>query len=269
MKGDAVSSVYYYDLSSDKCMFYKLDMNYKSVSDIPEILENVTISAKFEEPDGLSRSMMESFAKSIQWTYDGLSSITFPVIMDEHDYNPSVYYIFYGLLIILVFYSLYLIAINLLIVIAPYLHPAYIRIKPYFKDMRYFDMVDMINDELDNNICVTSGRMYITSEFFINLGRHEVSIMPLNQIVLAYNHGQLISFFGIHIKMDHTLHLRGFKNIRVLASQKKATHVTIVTDYIREHYPNIIWGHTKENIKAYKQILETDKAASSEDNKNE
>lgn len=269
MKGDEVSSVYYYDLSSDKCMFYKLDMNYKSVSDIPEILENVTISAKFEEPDGLSRSMMESFAKSIQWTYDGLASITFPVIMDEHDYNPSVYYIFYGLLIILVFYSLYLIAINLLIVIAPYLHPAYIRIKPYFKDMRYFDMVDMINDELDNNICVTSGRMYITSEFFINLGRHEVSIMPLNQIVLAYNHGQLISFFGIHIKMDHTLHLRGFKNIRVLASQKKATHVTIVTDYIREHYPNIIWGHTKENIKAYKQILETDKASSSEDNKNE
>ena len=135
--------------------------------------------------------------------------------------------------------------------------------------MRYFDMVDMINDELDNNICVTSGRMYITSEFFINLGRHEVSIMPLNQIVLAYNHGQLISFFGIHIKMNHTLHLRGFKNIRVLASQKKATHVTIVTDYIREHYPNIIWGHTKENIKAYKQILETDKASSSEDNKNE
>lgn len=114
-----------------KCMFYKLDMNYKSVSDIPEILENVTISAKFEEPDGLSRSMMESFAKSIQWTYDGLSSITFPVIMDEHDYNPSVYYIFYGLLIILVFYSLYLIAINLLIVIAPYLHPGYIRIKAH------------------------------------------------------------------------------------------------------------------------------------------
>ena len=63
--------------------------------------------------------------------------------------------------------------------------------------------------------------------------------------------------------------MRGFKNIRVLASQKKATHVTIVTDYIREHYPNIIWGHTKENIKAYKQILETDKASSSEDNKNE
>lgn len=260
MKGDKVTSVYYYDLSSDRCMFYKLDMHYNSVDEIPNTLENITISAKFTKPDGLSKNMMESFAQSIHWTYDGLSSITFPVIMDEREYNPSIYYIFYGLIIVIIFYSLYLVAINIIIFIAPYLHPAYLKIKPYFKELSYFSMVDMINENFEQNVLVTSGRMYITDQFFISLGRHEVSIMPLDQIILAYNHGQLISFFGIHIKMDHTLHLRGFKNIRILASRKKATHVTIITDYLRAHYPTIIWGHTKENIKAYKQVLATHKA---------
>ena len=203
---------------------------------------------------------MESFSKSINWTYDGLASVTFPVIMDEHEYNPNFYYIFYGFIIICIFYSLYLIAINLIIIIAPYLHPAYLKIKPYFKDISYFEMVDEINENFDQNVTVRAGQMYITDTYFMNLGRHEVSIMPLDQVVLAYEHGELISVFGIHIKINHTLYLRGFKNIRILASRQKSTHVTIITDYIREHYPTIIWGHTKENIKAYKQILATEKA---------
>lgn len=260
MKGDKVCSVYYYDLSSEKCMFYKLDMKYDSVDEIPETLNNITISAKFTEPNGLAKTMMESFSKSINWTYEGLVSVSFPVMMDEHEYNPNFYYIFYGFIIICIFYSLYLVAMNIIVFIAPYLHPAYIRVKPYFKDLSYFKMIDTINDEFDNHVIVRAGQMYITDTFFINLGRHEISIIPLEQIVLAYEHGELISILGIHLKINHTLHLRGFKNIKILASRKKSTHVTIITDYIREHYPNIIWGHTKENIQAYKQILATEKA---------
>lgn len=259
MRGDKVRSVYYYDLTGERCMFYKLDMQYDSVEDIPEQLEDITISAKLVEPDGLTKSMMESFAQSISWTYDGLSSITFPIVIDEKEYNPNLYYIFYAFLVIIIFYSLYLTAVNIILFLAPYMHPAYIRIKPYFKDMPYFKMVDYINDNFEHNIFVTAGRMYLTDEFFFNLGRHEVSIMPLDQIVLSYNHGQLFSMFGIHLRMSHTLYLFGFKKIKIVASQKKATHVAIITDYIRENYPGIIWGHTPENIKAYKQILETEK----------
>jgi len=260
MKGEKVVSVYYYDLSSERCMFYKLDMNYDSIKDIPKILNNVTISARLKELDGLTKTMMESFVQSIGWTYDALMSVTFPVIMDEQEYNPDFYYILYGFIIVCIFYSLYLTAANLILIIAPYLHPAYVKIKPYYKDIPYFQMIDLINDEFEENILVMSGPMYITESFFINLGRHEVSIMPLAQVALAYEHGELLSFFGIHLKINHTLHLRGFQNIRILASRQQSTNVTTIVDYIRENYPNIIWGHTKENIKAYKQILATEKA---------
>lgn len=260
MKGEKVVSVYYYDLSSERCMFYKLDMTYDSIEDIPKVLNNVTISARFKELDGLTKTMMESFVQSIGWTYDALLSIAFPVIMDEREYNPNLYYILYGFLIVCIFYNVYLAGINLILMIAPYLHPAYVKIKPYYKDIPYFQMIDFINDEFEENILVMSGPMYITESFFINLGRHEVSIMPLAQVALAYEHGELLSFFGIHLKINHTLYLRGFKNIRILASRQQSTNVTTITDYIRENYPNIIWGHTKENIKAYKQILATEKA---------
>lgn len=260
MKGEKVVSVYYYDLSSERCMFYKLDMTYDSVEAIPKVLNNVTISARFRELDGLTKTMMESFVQSIDWTYDALLSIAFPVIMDEHEYNPNLYYILYGFIIICIFYNVYLAGINLILVIAPYMHPAYFRIKPYYKDISYFEMIDCINEEFENSILVMAGSMYITESYFINLGRHEVSVMPLAQVALAYEHGELLSFFGIHLKINHTLHLRGFKNIRILASRQQSTNVTIITDYIRENYPNIIWGHTKENIKAYKQILATERA---------
>lgn len=261
MRGEKVVSVYYYDLSSERCMFYKLDMNYNSIEDIPKTLNDVTISARFKEPDGLARSMMESFAQSsIDWTYEGLMSITFPVIMDEREYDPNLYYILHSFITVSVFYGLYLTAVNIILMLAPYLHPAYLKIKPYYKNISYFKMIDLINDEFDKNILVMAGGMYITESYFINLGRHEVSIMPLDQIVLSYEHGKLFSFFGIHVKINHTLYFRGFKNISILASRQESTNVTIITDYIREKYPNIIWGHTKENMKAYKQILSTEKA---------
>ena len=260
IRGDEVVSVYYYDLSGEQCMFYKLDMNYKSTEEIPQTLKDVTISARLTEQDGLSRNMMESFAQSINWTYDGLSSITFPVIMDEHEYNLGWLYILYIMIILIIFYSLFLTAGNILVLIAPYLHPAYMKIRPYYKHMSYFDMIDMINQDFEEHILVTAGKMYLTDRFFINLGNREVCIMPLDQILLAYNHGQLFALFGIHLRMNHTLHLYGSRNIRIHASNKKATHVTIITDYLREHYPTIIWGHTKENLIAYKQLLHTEKA---------
>lgn len=260
MKGDKVTSVYYYDLSSERCMFYKLDMNYDSVSDIPKVITDVTISAKIVELDGITKNMMESFAQTIDWTYDGLESITFPVYIDEHEYNPTLYYILYALIVIAVFYNLYLLACSVILFITPFLHPAYMKLKTYFPDMSYFGMIDAINQNFDEHILVTAGQMYITDTFFINLGPQEVSIMPLNQIVMAYDQGELFSVMGIHIKMNHTLHFRGYRNVKISASHKKATHTTIIMDYLRDNYPSIIWGHTKENIKAYKQILATEKA---------
>ena len=50
-------------------------MTYDSVENIPKVLNNVTISARFKELDGLTKTMMESFVQSIDWTYDALLSI--------------------------------------------------------------------------------------------------------------------------------------------------------------------------------------------------
>ncbi len=260
MKGNKVKYVYFYELSGDKCMFYKLDMNYDSVADIPRVLTDVEISAKVMKTDGITKNMMESFAQSINWNLEGLESVCFPVYVNEHEYNPTIYYIFYIMLASIVFYSLYPLTSNLFIVIAPHTHPAYRRIRVYYPDMKYDELVDMINDNFQNNVLVTAGKMYVTDLFFINLGPREVSIIPLDQIVLAYDHGQLLKFLGIHIRMSHTLHFRGYKKVKILASGKKATHTTIITDYIRDKYPTIIWGHTKENILAYQQILATERA---------
>lgn len=259
MKGDKIVAAYYYDLNGERCMFYKLDCTYESMEDVPKVLRNQSISAKFVTPDGITQNMMESFATSINWTYEGLSSITFPVFLDEREYNVMIYYILYIFLIAVTFYSVYVIAGNIILFITPYLHPAYMRIKIYYPDMTYFEMIDYINENYRDNVLIKAGRMYLTDEFFINIGPKEVSILPLSQVVLGYEYGQLFALFGIHIKMNHTLHLRGFKNVRIHASNKKATHVTIVMDYLRENYPDIIWGHTPDNIKAYKQIIAAQK----------
>ncbi len=260
VKNEKISQAYYYDLYGGKCMFYKLDISVDSPTDIPQVLVDKILTVKVSETDGLYQNMLESFASGINWNASGLSNITFPVIMEESKNSTNIFYLIYAAIIIAIFYSAYIMAQNILVSICPYLHPAYLKLKPYYKDISYFEMIDNINDNFDNNVIIQAEEMYITDKYFINMGNHEVSIIPLDQIVFAYNHSQLHTFFGIHLHMHHTLHFRGYKNIRICASHKKAPDTTVITDYLRENYPGIIWGYTKENLKAYRQLLSTERA---------
>lgn len=239
-----VTASYYYEISDNRCVFYILSGDI--VKNTPNELEKVNVIVKLEEPDGLLENMITAFAVTIGWTPEGVSAAAGTVVMDQTAYHLERYVISFILLVAFVIYSMTLVTINIIYILAPAIHLSLLK----YYATRPFGIKRALRElekDFEKRQQISAGNMYITRRYFYNLGKKEVHIVPIENIIMCYDHGRLISIFGIHIKMLHTLYFVGKNGEKIVSSEKKATDVVEITDYLRETYPDIIWGHTKEN----------------------
>ena len=258
-----VTASYYYEISDNRCVFYILSGDI--VKNTPNELEKVNVIVRLNEPDGLLENMITAFAATIGWTPEGVSAAAGAVVMDQTSYHLERYVISFILLVAFVIYSMTLVTINIIYIIAPAIHLSllkYYATKPFGIKRALREL----EQDFENRQQISVGNMYITRRYFYNLGKKEVHIVPIENIIMCYDHGRLISIFGIHIKMTHTLYFVGKHGEKIVSSEKKATDVAAVTDYLKEAYPDIIWGHTKENkaeakarIREYKESEQHDR----------
>lgn len=242
-EGEVIAS-YYYEISDNRCVFYILSGSI--VENTPAELENVNIIAKLKESDGLLENMITAFAGTIGWTPEGVSGAAGTVVIDETAYHLERYVAGFVLLLAYVIYSMTLVTINIIYILVPAIHLSLLKyyatrpfgIKRAIREIKY---------DFEKRQCINAGNMYITKKYFYNLGKKEVHIVPVENIIMGYEHSRLISIFGIHIKMKHTLYFVGIHGEKIISSEKNTTDVMTVTDYLKENYPDIIWGHTKEN----------------------
>ncbi len=253
MEGKKVKASYYYDVINNRCTFYLLDSDLVENRDLE--LKKISINVKFTEPDGMFDSMLVSFAGSLGWTTQGLTNITVPVIMNQEEYNENMYIALYIAIMLVVAYSAALITVNLLFILFPMLHSSWLTTYSYSGHYGMSKAIREVLMELDELVILQAGDMYITEKYFINLGKNEVSIMPLSKIVFAYEHSKLRSIFGIHLKVTHSLNFKGLEFKKIIATEKEATDTTVIIDYIKAQYPDIIWGYTKENKKMASKII--------------
>jgi hypothetical protein len=256
MSGDKTVASYYYSLLNNECTFYLIEN--KLIPEKPVTLKNFSFNAGFSKDSGPTDNMIASFSESLDWNYDSLKKISSPIIIDSTEYNYIVYLFVFILIIAVILYSVAYITANLLFILIPFIHPSLIHIYYLSDKKRMFDAYKDLVEDYNTNKKLIAGDMILTSKYFINLGNNEVSILPLKDIVFGYEHGRLKSLLGIHLKITHNLYFRGKSYFKVEASHKAATNITLVMDYLRENYPDIIWGYTKENrLKAKKIILDS------------
>lgn len=252
MSGDESEASYYYEMTDNKCTFYILSSDV--VKDKPLELNNIWVKVKMDKKDGLMENMITSFSGNLGWTSDGMLSVTNNIVMNQEGYHFERYIVVYICLMAVIVYSMVLVTVNVLFIAVPFVHPVMIRYY-WSGNLSVKKAVKELMEDFRNNKVMEAGDMYITENYFYNLGINEVSVIPLNKIVMGYEHGRLRSFFGIHLKITQTLYFIGLSGRKILASGKSATDVTDITNYLSEKYPHIIWGHTKENKQLAKDII--------------
>lgn len=248
MRDTDVHGEYYYELvDGDKCVFFLMKPTPEEDGNIN--LYNVTKRVKVEKTNGIFDNMLNMFADTIGWTEEGVNEITEDYILSEVDYHYRTYFVIMILLLAMLAYGMLIFVYNLIFALLPRFSPKLLVAKYYFKEKKSYNMngfVEFVAKEMEEaKIC--QGNMYITEHFFVNMDKTDIDIVPINKIVLAYEHSTLKSFLGMHLKVTYTLHLKCSRLFRFFAQKKSIDDVNSILDYFRENEPDILIGYTSEN----------------------
>lgn len=254
MKDERVYGEYYYELIDDKtCMFYLFETDKQEQNDA--FLQVVNKRVRVVKRDGIFDNMLEMFSNSIGWTYEGVSDITVDYVLTEKGYNRTLYIVMLCALLTLFVYGASLFIYNMVLVVMPWMNPKilYAKIKREKSLLRLGRFIDKVEKELADVEPI--GGMYITKHYFMDLTKSEFTIIPLDDIKMAYEHSTLKTFLGFHLDVTYTLHLKCSSIIRFHAPRKKLNDVHAVLNYLRENRPDILIGYTSENRKMFKKII--------------
>ncbi|MEE0861644.1 MAG: hypothetical protein U0L79_01515 [Lachnospiraceae bacterium] len=257
MRDEDVYGQYYYDLVDGKeCLFYLL----KPENEINRetYIYGVNKKVKVEETNGIFNNMLSMFSNSIGWTEEGVKDITKEYILSEVSYHYNVFLLLYILLLATLIYGVALLIYSFLVIAFPILCPRIIIAKWLFKSGRHSSLtnfVRLVARETEDENAINIGSMYITKHFILNMDTKDFDLVPIDRIIIAYEHSTLKSFFGMHLKVSYTLHLKCSKLLRFHISRKTLEEANSVLDYIRENKPDTLVGYTNENKELVKEIV--------------
>ena len=259
MKDSDVYGEYYYDLvNGEKCVFFLIRPSDESETRVN--LSNVTKTVKVVKTNGIFNNMLSMFSNTINWTEEGVREITEDYVLSEVDYHGITYRVLLVLLLITFAYGVAVFSYNLIFAIMPMLSPKLVVARYYYsvdkkhktKDMDSF--MRLVAGEMDNPK-VHEENMYITEHFYINMDKSNFAIVPIDRIVLAYEHSTLKTFLGMHLNVSYTLCLKCTTMLRFNAPKKTHDEVKSILDYFRENEPGILVGYTDENKQLVKSII--------------
>lgn len=260
MQDEDVYGQYYYDLvEGNECLFYLLEPEKKVNRE--NFVYNLNKKVKVEETNGIFNNMISMFANSIGWTEDGIYDITKNYILSEVSYHYNVYLFSYVLCIAALLYGIGMLVYSLTVIVCPILCPRIMVAKWLFKSGRHCDLSQFLRlvAKETEEAPVSIGTMYVTKHFIINLDTRDFDLVPIDRIIIAYEHSTLKSFMGMHLKVWYTLHLKCSKFFRFHISRKTLEEANSVLDYIKQNKPDTLVGYTNENRELVKEIVNSSK----------
>lgn len=259
MKDKDVFGEYYYNLSDkERCVFFLLRPEDKG--ETLRTIENVSKTVKVVETNGIFDNMLSMFSNTINWTEEGVKNITESYVLSEVDYHGIVYTVLFIIMCIVFVYGMTIFIYNLIFTSLPMFSPKLVVAKYYFKYDKMIkkqsmdDFMNIVAREMEEPK-VQQNEMYITEHFFINMDKSDFAIVPINKIILAYEHSTLKSFWGMHLKVSYTLYLKCSTTLRFSAPKKNHDEVNSILDYFKENKPNILVGYTDENKQLVKELI--------------
>jgi len=174
---------YYYTIKNNICMFVLIPKEDAT----NETLSNYTITGKLikhTEIDSFS-DMTQNLAKALGWRQAGLIENSAPFVLDNSDYNPTLYLLIFALLIFGIFYSLTFVFSNVRL----YLHPTKYNICPHFRLADTDNLIEKIDYELTKRVRLQVNDLYLTKHFFVECSKRRLVVVPLDFVIWIYRIG--------------------------------------------------------------------------------
>ena len=239
---------YYYALKDGKCAFALIPKNLVKPDgkDLPEgsvkeEITDLTFKAKVINPNSAYNKMISMFADDLNWTEDGIESISTGLVVSSANYHPYRY--LFALLLIAVFILLAILRIvqSRKCYKDPYIFP----VCSYLSKEESRDLINEAQEELDSENYLQINATYITENYFIDLDTSGTRIIPLKDVIWVFRFGKR----GFDIRkhaLTYTLNFITIDENLVKIPRKSSDEAMAIIKSIKATEYDIITGHSDE-----------------------
>ena len=237
---------YYYSMKSGKRFFVLIPAKKNP----KESINNITFKAKVVKPNAEYNEMVSLFSKDINWTEEGLKSISSGYIISATDYHPFRSILFLVLILLLIIAAL----IKLIIAIRGYKDPYSYPVCSYLSKNENLELMDEAQDELDSERYLQINATYITENYFIDLDTSGTRIIPLKDVIWVFRFGRR----GFDIRkhaLTYTINFITRDEELVKIPRKSSDEAMAIMKSIKATEYDIITGHSDEKRRRVLEIL--------------
>lgn len=237
---------YYYSIQDGKSIFAVIP-----IDGVPQdVIKNYEFNAKVTRPNRAFKKMLESYTHDLNWNVDSLLKVNADFVLSNADYNPLFYMIFLWVVLVVFLISLKKVISCFLGIMNPYIYP----VCTFIGKKEQKVLIDDAQYELDNENYIQINDMYITENYFIDLGKKKVSIIPLDEIVWCYRMGE-ISLNPRDTAPEFSICFMILGGSVITAKHKSSDEALELINAIRATGYEIIIGHSESKRKEAKRIV--------------
>ena len=248
---------YYYALKDGKCAFALIpqDLVKADGKDLPEDavkeqIDNLTFKAKVIKANRPYEEMISQFSKDLNWTEDGLKSISTGLVVSSANYHPYRY--IFCLILILVLIALAI--VRLVINYRRYKDPYSFAVCHYLNKEESRELIDEAQEELDSENYLQINATYITENYFIDLDNSGGFIVPLRDVIWVFRLGRR----GFDIRkhtLTYTINFITRDGELMRIPKKSSDEAMAIMKSIKATEYDIITGHSDEKRRIALEII--------------
>ncbi|MCR5737382.1 MAG: hypothetical protein K6G64_07015 [Eubacterium sp.] len=238
---------YYYSLEKGKCTFFLVP-----ISDNPKKeLKNYWIKAKITEHDSSFDEMTESFAQDLNWDKESLLEATTPYLISNEAYHPIIYMLLFWIILIIFLVSTKKFIQSFVGFFNPNLYP----VCSFLGKTVQQEILTEAQEELEQGTYIQINDMFITENYFIDLGKKRVSVIPLRDIIWCYRLGNF-PLNPLNQNHNYSINYMIRNGSMISIGNKTSDEALEIINAIRATEYDIIIGHSDAKRKLAKKRCE-------------
>lgn len=241
IRGNTVG-YYYYTMIDDECLIVVLSPE-TCEEGLPEIAQ-LNISCKISTPDQNLERLITRLADDIQWTHSGLSNQMSDIYLEEPSFSNTITYLFFGIYAVTFSYALLYSVLCILAILIPTFSPPCMHLDKFGSAS---ELLAQAEEELATLPQLATEDMFITENFFIEISKYGVAIVPIKEIIWVYKHSTLHKFLHYHFVISYTLHIVGNKGFYIQCPKNIKSNIDGIIDYLAEANHDILVGFNENN----------------------
>lgn len=221
------------------------------IEGVPQkVIKNYEFKAKITKPNRAFKKMLESYMNDLNWNVDSFSKVNADFILSNADYYPSFYMVLLWIVLVIFLISMKKSISRLIAIANPYIYP----VCSFIGKKEQKALIDDAQYELDSENYIQINDMYITENYFIDLGKTKVSIIPLDEIVWCYRMGE-ISLNPKDTAPEFSICFMILTGSVITAKHKSSDEALELINAIRATGYEIIIGHSESKRKEARRIV--------------